>query len=419
MPGITVFWATGGSGGAANSTGWEEPGQGGTGYTNFYGTRQYQVQDAGTLSNIYANVDANSQSTAGTLATYVGGSAGNESITITTSTLGEVQDTTHTDALTSSSTYAYYMAQSPSGTGTWNAFTLAQQFTPTSSGTLMIGVTDGPNSNYSAGTNYQCPIGQNGVGFTNATTTESFAYLLMQSSYTLQNMQESCDGYIGTPNPAIHCRINAANGNQVVTPTATGNFIDTTHTDNVASGNNLDISVTYSGSNGNYGQTFASLDYVSSSYQVPYVTACSGGLGFTANNTYYLPFCTRLRSFNGAATYATFKTGTTFTASYFQGAASGNTITATTTMSFRRGNANGNQSISWTSGATGWVTDSTHTDPVSPTTEIDAGLPVPNSGTSIILTNAGFTATFSAPATTSVPFQQLFASSNGGLLAAA
>jgi hypothetical protein len=122
----------------------------------------------------------------------------------------------------------------------------------------------------------------------------------------------------------------------------------------------------------------------------------AGGIGiFNANTTSYAAITTRLRA---GATESQFscKTGTAFTTSSLQAYACANTVTANTILTFRVGSSNGNNTVTFGSGVTGWVTDSTHTDPVAATSEIDTGIVTGATGTSINFTNISFTATYPA-----------------------
>jgi hypothetical protein len=271
-------------------------------------------------------------------------------------------------------------------------------FTPTASSTVMTWCKDGFNQ-YTATTCYDSLAGQSGA----LNGVETDAQHKMQIAATLRNLGSNIDTFTSVT-ATVKIRIGGANGNQSITPSGTGQIVDASDTDAVSAGSLVDtVTNVSSGTDTNFGQAFTTIDCVGSTAQVQYMSAyglAAGGIGvFSANSTTYAAISTRLRT-NATESLVHCKTATAFTASHLQGYVTANTITGNTVISFRVAGANGNESITFGSDATGWVTDSSDTDSVTATTEIDHAVVVPNSGTSINFTNISFTATYAATALT-------------------
>ena len=397
MAGTTVFSAANNGGAlAASANNAFEVLNGTTGATAIASesTCNYTQQEAHTRSNLYVNVFQNTTGTSsGTIAFRVNNAAGNESITIPLATTGEQTDTTHTDVIAASATTDYQ--QTGGGSGTWQSFTLGNLCTPASATTFLTHCCDGPNAGYSANSFYQAISGQN---WTTA-GTEARAQWQIQAACTFQNLYAQIDNYSGSPSVVIYFRLNAANGNQSITPTALGPFTDTTHTDSAASGAKVNYYVDITALGTTFGTTYLAVDQTSTTYQVTYGNGYPGGIAFNTSATAYIPLTGRFQN-NAVEADVQCKTGTTFTASSFQSYVEANGVTATSTFTFRLGAAAGNQSVSYASTVGGWATDSVHTDSVLPTTEINYQIVTGSTGGSITPTNMSFTATLPAPAVT-------------------
>jgi hypothetical protein len=397
MSGISVFFATGSYGSYTNGTSWPEILCGGTGlsdpaaYTTLESQRQYEVQTPGVFSGMYINVTTYSGSSAVAVTFRNNSANGNESLSI--STVKEYTDTTHTDAVSVTNLVNWQSVTASGVSAAGNV--MGQVFTP-SSGILMQWLVDGANASLPAANTYSSIAGQ--IAGTGSAPTQASCQWKSQIAGKCKNLNANINTFASSPSATITFQIAGSNGNESLSPAALGQVADTTHTDSVSVNSLINTLTACSTTLSNFGTTFIQVDWAPNALQVSYISGwgLAAIAAFAANTNNYLCLATRLR-YSTTETQASCPTQTGFTSFALQAYSTANSITGNTVMSLRKAAANGNQSITFGSGVTLWQTDLTHTDYVTAATELDMLLAVPNSGTSITITQAGFSGTYGPP----------------------
>lgn len=193
----------------------------------------------------------------------------------------------------------------------------------------------------------------NGLAMLDATTTTEPGHLFAQAC-TFSKLTATCTSHAGTT--TFITRNNAANGNQSISVTGTGTFVDNSGTDSVSAGNK-----------------FCVKDTESSTSQYSYVSVI-GDTG-AAGNTFKLGGDGTNTS-PGTLYYGTDSVGGVSTESLVQTALPVNTTiqelqinvtqntgsSAASTLTLRKNTANGNSTVSVGAATTGFFRDSSHTD---------------------------------------------------------
>jgi hypothetical protein len=340
---------------------------------------QVDYRTAGVFSNLYLRVTANNYAT--TLAPALRQNAATSALVLSVgiAATGVFEDTTHTVTIVAGDKLAYLMptnSAAKSITLTMFASTFdATSTTCTRCLAAIFGVSTG-----SQNTNRYQPVGGK-LLYTN--TTEANAKTRMQVAGTFANMSIRLSA--NTITGSITSRKNGANGNMTVSITATtGWFEDTTHTDTVAA--NDDYNTTYvMASTTSTTIQHIGLDFTDATGA--FSIHCNADPTLSVVNQALTVFYPMAGELNSTATeantkvlakdiYACSKLTTNLTA---------NTVTATSTLRFRKTGANGNQAVSITASTTGIFTDSTHTDTTAATDDMNYQLVTGTGGTSMTL----------------------------------
>ena len=188
---------------------------------------QRTYRTAGTLSNLYIRITTNDRG-ASTFRLRKNGADGNQVISIGASITGEFEDTSNTDAIVAGDEVCYSMVTGAGGT-TFTLFIPSTVFSATTN-TVIVSGSDGTTLSAASTTLYMAIAGEN-----RAVATEANAQTEISTGGTLKNLQVNISQNARTTTTTFRSRINGANGNQVISVTAstTGIFEDTSNTDTV------------------------------------------------------------------------------------------------------------------------------------------------------------------------------------------
>jgi len=314
------------------------------------------IRSAGTASNLYVNVTANTSASAVNVTFRKNATNGNLVAVVTASFAGFYEDTTHSDALSSGDLVnCSYGATTASTTQT--VTTIGYLFAATTN--TVTRLVDGGSSSLAG--NFPLLAGSIATN-----TTEANGKCRQQQAGTLSNMGchlPSTAGVSGT----MTSRVNGAAGAQTITvPTATTGWLeDTTHIDSITVGDDWNYNIV--STNG----TFVHLasDYTSTAGMGQCIIGTPSGQNFSANTTSYMGIeggqpTTNITTEN-PDTRRTCRAAFTFQNLTILVTA----LASTTTVRLRKGSANVNQVV--TASATGVFTDSTHTDVITATDQVD------------------------------------------------
>jgi hypothetical protein len=340
---------------------------------------QVTYRTAGVFTNLLVNCTTHTSSTVVTTRKAAGAGAQ----TITVAATGITEDTTHSDTVTAADKWDIEFSALAS-TFAELAVTFAAT---TNTATRLISVesgTAGAGGSISVAGSYWMALG----GFIDVSTaTESLAQINMLKAGTLTNMLINVVSNSAGTGSTLISRVGGAAGNLTLTVAAAGTGIveDTTHTDTVSVNDlrNLQLTITS-------GTTIAiitqAVDFTSTNGDSMAVSSEPGGstltTTFAANASGYVPFGGDL-THDATEAHAQITARDAFTASNLSINVQTNTVTASSTLTYRINTANGNQIITIGSSTTGLLSDTTDTDTTTATSDINAQLAAGATGTSI------------------------------------
>jgi len=195
---------------------------------------QVRIRQSYTASNLWCNVTQVSGTC--TLTARKNGGAGNLTISITTT--GTKEDTTHTDSLVTGDLYAYQAVVSNSHNNNCTMQTVSVLLDDGGSNAPLVGAFGSGNGlgNSTFGTI---------MGFCSGDATEANTKILWRAAATLSRLRVYLVSNAGSNTVTFRSRINGVNGNQSVTfgIATSGEQEDSTNSDTVAAGDSVNFSV--------------------------------------------------------------------------------------------------------------------------------------------------------------------------------
>jgi hypothetical protein len=304
----------------------------------------------GTLSNLNAHF-ADTNGTSRVVQSRVNSANGNMSVAPTNGTSGYFADTVHSDHLANAT-----------DTFDWTAtYATANPF-------LQFVV-----FNYAADSGHTAiySTGQLGIGTTSAlylgpfggasntsNTVEANAQFTIRVPGTYANLTSIVNSPVASTATLVS-RKNGVTGNMTLTIplNTTGYFEDNTHSDTLASGDLYCLQMT--------GQSASGLQFQSATFTASVIKndiCAAGNPAFTASATAsYIPIVGSI-SVETTEANASVRHGFNGYCSNLRVRLTANTLTGTASIFLRKNNANGNQTLSITAGATGVFEDTTHID---------------------------------------------------------
>lgn len=210
---------------------------------------------------------------------------------------------------------------------------------------------------------------------TDETSTEAQAQMRIRDSYTWSHLGVNIASNTVTATSTVRSRVNGADGNQAVSipSSSTGFFEDTSHSDSLADGDLVAIALTTGGSGSSLlANTISSL--LGHSGDVSVLAAASLTNGWQANGaTRWTPVHGPLvASTSEVRTEVTCRQPTTL--SRLRAYVAANAASGTSSIKLRVNEADGNQALSISAGATGEFEDTTHSDAIGDGDEVDLQL---------------------------------------------
>lgn len=358
-----------------------------TGVFNNDSTDTYAAQAvrfAGTMSNLFAYVHANTTGVTSVL-TMVQNYA-NSSITVSyaAAETGIKEDTSNTESFAATDECNIKFAV-PSDAGT-TAVTIslsAMQFEPTSASDTLTCTCQRSDSTFSTDsvTRYGAISGTEG-----AVTTEANVNHRVRASFTASNLYVGLSTNARTTDIVYKTRKNNADGAQSVTYTSgqTGIKEDTSNSDSLSSGDDFNTAFVTSTGGGSFTREQVSLNLLNTSNQFDFATSIVNGSSTSFNVTTYYTVGSQLSPSTTEATKS-FYPRFDFTAKELVSYVSANTIaTSASVFTLRDNGSDSSVTVSYAAAETGLKNDSTNTASVtSATDEICIKLATPNTSGSI------------------------------------
>lgn len=355
---------------------------------------QLRARDSYTWSNLFVRVMANSLTSATTIKSRINGGDGNQVISIGAAATGAFTDAVNSDSLVSGNLFCI---QSVTGTGTSISFTIFSYILSTASNTTPI--LAGSGGYFEGSYRWQYPIINGMSSSAGNPPDEPYNYYKFRATATLSNLRTYVHTNSVTVATTVKTRVNGADGNQVLSigGGATGSFEDTSNTDSISIGDDVNYYV-YTNTSSTEGAylTVFQLKSNSAGRQV-----CASyrytGRAFTYNQTRYIVIEGAInQTTTEAHTQATARAEFTAKNMYVS---TGDTsyINGITTIKIRKNGADGNLVISIPSDATGQFEDLVNSDEFIATDTLNWKVVTAGSSGDIYLTIIGFELEPAAP----------------------
>lgn len=347
---------------------------------------------AGTYTKLYISVPTNTFAGTGTVRFRKNTANGNQSASIPATTTGEFQDSVNSDAVVSGDNVDY-LVTTGAGANSFTVYGITTVFTATTNTvTKLI-----QNNNTAATTSIASTtrfMGAAGSALSDGTETRT--QFKSRTVATVLNFYIDVLANARTSATTFGSRKNTANGNLVVSvPIAgTGVFEDTVNTDTLASG---DLFNYYSATGAGVGAVSwdaNGTDFSTTNGKSHCLSSGINGAIAAATTTYY-PIGGD-QNVNATESLIQLRANVPHVASNLECHLSLNTVTAASTLTFRKNGGNGNQSVSITASTTGFFEDTVNTDTILTADELDYQLTTGATGTSLTMNTIGYLITATA-----------------------
>lgn len=342
---------------------------------------QVPYHTGGTMSGMIAVILANSLTKGCTVQMRINGVNANEVLHIPAGTNGEIQDTTHSDVIRMGDLVDYHVT-TDSGTGQIEFLEVAEVFAADTNNMMKMCAGGQPYAQSTNGyaTYYEPVSGWLGSGTNFASQTESINWYQMKTTGTFSNMGIYVAVNGRTGNTVLRFRHNGANGNMNITipAGATGLFEDNIYSDYVVVGDTVAYSLQMDGGagSGHFTASFVDSEFTTQTNTMEYLSQVQGHA--------FTPSQTTFNTIQGGGGFDSAEVNDIETLAQVPGTFSHmhtyvqtNTLNVASTINFRKNFANGNEVITIPAGKTGYFEDTTHTDVIVSTDQIDYKLTTP------------------------------------------
>ena len=359
---------------AAGATVWDRVAEGVVFYQADEAAAQVTYRHAGVFSDIYYRILTNATTAASTVTFNVNGTNGNMTLSIGIGAVGEfVEASPNTDTIASADLVVIEFV-----VGTGGAIVpvmCSVVFAPSTSSNTVTRLHNANIEMTSASSTRYTAIGSGSLD----STTESQKQFSVQVAGTLKNLEDYSLSIRATSTTA-RTRVGAGNGalTFAITGTAPLRFEDTTHSDTIAADDLINTQF-ITGTGSDTLSLREEIDFISTNGDTVFFatngSAVAGTLAFTKNATRYVPLSDmetlvttesttqmkmRVGSGDGTVTFKLLRANIT---------ANSVTVGVNCTINLRANAGSLGNSISVAGGATGVLTDITHTDTISATTD--------------------------------------------------
>jgi hypothetical protein len=349
-------------------------------------TAQMNMRSPGIFSGFYVRITANTYTATSTWVFRKNTANGNQTFSINAAATGEFTDAVNTDSVVAGDIID---GQVSGGTGTSITISQAAVIFSANAGTVKRFA---QWATCTSSTNNTLTLPLSGPATSSANATDLAVSFTVGTPGILQNLYVRVIANTNTLATTVSTRLNSGAGTLTtsIATTLTGVFEDTSHTDPVAVGDLVNYN--FSTGAGSGACTFRNaVEFFTNSNQSHFI--CGGG-----STTTQLKAVTTFYGIGGNLTADTTEANLKCKAqlpmllSGLQIRVVTNTVTATSTLTLRKNGANATQTNSIGSGATGLFQDSTHTDLIIATDELNYQLVTGSTGTSMIIGTIGMLA---------------------------
>lgn len=344
-------------------------------------SNQITYRVAGTISNLYIRVVTNDRG-ASTVRSRINGANGSQVASITASTTGEFEDITNSDAVAATDEVNASLVTGAGGT-VFSYRIVSIILNPTSGTSTLYYAGSGASLSTAGSTLYSNIVGS--IETHNA--TEASVQQSFRTAGTLNNFFVNVRTNTRSDATTYRVRVNAGNGNQSVSvnAAATGIHEDTTNSEAIVSGDEVDVSTTVGAGSGGIRLYGTCLTFTTTDRKGHIFSADTGGTAFLSGTTYYPQWgsysLNDITESDGAVELNTPINNSSNYSAYV----SANSSLATSTLQLRKNAGDANQTLSIGTLLTGLFEDTTNTDSFLATDEIGNELVVGAGGTSVTI----------------------------------
>lgn len=365
---------------------------------------EIKLQNAGTVSKASIYLSANGVSATSTLKSRKNAADGNISVSITASTTGRFEDTSNSDSYSAGDTGCFKLTTGGTG-ASLTPRTISSQFEATTDTVQVWNLVSISTSGIATAstTHYHVPAGR----WQGSNATANNAKIEPGCGGTWEKMRVYAQANARTSSSTLRNRINASNGAMSVTigSGATGEFQDTSNSDSISAGDDLDLSWTSGTGTGSCPISTWKTEVRTTDGKFSCVAGnASSGMGVSGNTTRYI-------SVGGSAVDATEansqnKFPFSIIASYLTAYVSANTNAATATVTIRDDGANTGVTFTIGSTASGQFKDTSNTASIASNSLVNVAIVNGNGGGTTTFRN--FSSTYAeANHTASIPLSTL------------
>lgn len=341
------------------------------------------VRSAGTFSNFYVKITANTLTTVqSTLAFRINKANGNQVIQLpAANSTGEFEDT-DSDSVTAGQTVGFHVNTSGTGGTSMTVWAMSILFDASTNTVSHLTLQGTGTLSVASTTTYFPIVGAGGGG----TTTETNVQYKAKTAGSALRMLVNVATNTRAQNTTCRMRVNADNGNNLLvtcTGSTTGIFEDAASGQTVAVDDLINYSVTTGTGTGNFAANLISVEFETTNTAWPLINSLGSNTTITAGaGVTYSPVSGGTGAPSATETDVRQDANVAFTwsklAAYI---VSPNGITADTVITSRVNGAPGAQSITFASGVSGYLEDASGTDTIVATDEINYAIAAGGTGT--------------------------------------
>lgn len=322
--------------------------------------KQTPIFSGGVAEDLKAKILSNTINGATVFVLRINGADGANTLSITASTSGLFEDTTHTDNISTTNKLNHKITPSGSS-GSMVIASVSISFAATTNTAQLLTTSKDADYTVAASTQYY-PINGGGVS---DNLTEDNVEFVFQSGGTLRNGAVYISSNTSAVTTTYRSRIDGANGNLAiaVTAAATGLVQDTSNTDTIAAGNTVNWSASSAADAGDVSGKLLSAEFITTDTSWQSISGIQGGSGLSqaAGLTRYYIIGTNVTNPFTTETDAQTKTPFSFTASNLQIFITANAGTTNGSITLMEGGAETGLTASITALTTGLFVDNSNT----------------------------------------------------------
>lgn len=342
--------------------------------------RQFTYRTAGTLSNLWIRVTANTLNGSTTFRTRKNLADGNQSVSVGSSTTGAFEDTVNTDSVAAADEINYQRVTAGTA-GTITMQDILILFAATSN-TVNIHGGSGAATTFNSSTEYAAL-----AGVSQFVSSEIETQLDFNTAGTLKNLFLNISANTRTTTSTLNVRVAGADSGVTVSVTAssTGIFEDTTNSGTVAANDDCNFALTQGAGGGTLTMQGLKVEFETTNSKFQTEISNVGGTTQSANLTRYMGFGGNIGIAETTEADAQTELNIAATFSNLFVYVSANTVTAASTFDIRDDAASTAVTISIGSSTTGQFEDAVNTVALTATDMVNLRLLTGATGTSLTL----------------------------------